>query len=119
MARELTHAIKLYLILGSMKSLTTIILLGLDSVTPYCRHILVNSSYHWLSSSLYKCRVNDFFLKIILKVGLYLPILLWNHVFKMTSTLLNRCKLKPTLRGMFIIITCINFFISIRILQPF
>ena len=42
MARELTHAIKLYLILGSFEKLTTIILLGVDSVTPYCRHILVN-----------------------------------------------------------------------------
>ena len=46
MARELTKAIKLYLILGALKSLPTIILLGVDSVTPYCKHILVNSSCH-------------------------------------------------------------------------
>ena len=121
MDRELRHAIKLYLILGSLKSLTTIILFGVDSVTPYSRDILVNSSCHWLNSLLYTGRVHDalLFLKIILEFGLYLPILLWNPVFKMTFTLLYICKLKPTLRDMFNIITCINFLISIRNLQPF
>ena len=39
-----------------------------------------------------------------------MPILLWNPVLKMTLALLNRCKLKPTLQGMLIFITCINFF---------
>ena len=37
----------------------------------------------------------------------------------MIFTLLNRCKLKPTVQGMFNIITSANFFISIRIVQPF
>ena len=104
-----------------MKSLTTIILLEVDCVTPYCRYILVNSSCHWLRSLLYKWRVHDalLFLKIILEFGHYLPIFLWNPVFKMIFTLLNGCKLKPTLRGLFNTITCVNFFISIRILQSF
>ena len=35
MARELTHAIKLYFILGSFETINHEILLGIDSVTPY------------------------------------------------------------------------------------
>ena len=70
---------------------------------PNCRHILVNSSCHGLStcSLLYKCRVHDalLFLKIIREFGLYLPTLLWNPVSKMIFTLFNRCKLKSVLRG--------------------
>ena len=53
-----------------------------------------------------------YFFKIILEFGHYLPILLWNLVFKMIFTLLNRCKLKLTLLGLFNTITCVNFFIS-------
>ena len=48
-------------------------------------------------------------LKIILEFGHYLPILLWNPVFKMIFTLLNRCKLQPTIRGLFNILR-VNFF---------
>ena len=58
-------------------------------------------------------------LKIILEFGHYLPILLWNPVFKMIFTLLNRCKLQPTIRGLFNILHVLTFSFLHGFYSPF